>query len=60
MINIKPAKKSELLKLMEIDKSIIDYSASIEDFRNYFYEDNIKIWKISTRKIIGFVVFYHV
>ena len=60
MINIKSVKKSELLKLVEIDKSVFDYSACIEDFRNYFYEDTIKIWKISTQKIIGFVVFFHV
>ena len=60
MINIKQVKKGDLLKLIEIDKDIFDYSASIEDFENYFNEDTIKIWKISTRKIIGFVIFYHV
>ena len=60
MINIKQVKKGELLKLIEIDKDIFDYSASINDFENYFKEDTIKIWKISTQKIIGFVIFYHV
>ena len=60
MINIKPVKKGDLLNLIEINKDVIDFSASIEDFENYFNEDTIKIWKILTRKIIGFVIFYHV
>ena len=60
MINIKQVKKGDLSKLIEIDKDIFDYPASIKDFENYFKEDAIKIWKISTTKIIGFVIFYHV
>ena len=60
MINIKQVKKGDLLKLIEIEKDIFDYPASIKDFENYFKEDTIKIWKISTQKIIGFVIFYHV
>ncbi len=60
MINIRQAKKDDLLKLIEIDKDIFDYPASIKDFENYFKEDKIKIWKISTEKIIGFVIFYHI
>ncbi len=60
MININPVKKDDLLKLLEIDKDAFDYSASIEDFENYFNEDKINIWKISIRNIIGFVIFYHV
>ena len=60
MINIKQVKKSDLSKLIEIDKDIFDYPASIKDFENYFRKDTIKIWKISTQKIIGFVIFYHV
>ena len=60
MINIKQVKKGDLLKLIEIEKDIFDYSASIKDFENYFKEDTIKIWKISIQKIIGFVIFYHV
>ena len=60
MINIKQVKKGDLLKLIEIDKDIFDHPASIKDFENYFKEDKIKIWKISTQKIIGFVIFYHV
>ena len=60
MINIKQVKKGDLLKLIEIDKDIFDYPTSIKDFENYFKEDTIKIWKISTKKIIGFVIFYHV
>ena len=60
MINIKQVKKGDLLKLIEIDKDIFGCPASIKDFENYFREDTIKIWKISTQKIIGFVIFYHV
>ncbi len=60
MINIKQVKKGDLSKLIEIDKDIFDYPASIKDFENYFKEDTIKIWKISTQKIIGFVIFYHI
>ena len=60
MINIKEVKKGDLLKLIEINKDIFDNSASINDFENYLKEDTIKIWKISTQKIIGFVIFYHV
>ena len=60
MININSAKKSDILKLIEIEKDVFDYSMSIEEFENYFNENTIKIWKISSRKIIGFLIFYHV
>jgi len=60
MINIKPVKKDDLLKLIEIKKDVFDYPVSLKDFANYFNEDTIQIWKISTQKIIGFVHFYHV
>ena len=58
MIYIKSVKKSELSKLLEIEKDIFDYSTSIEDLENYFDEDTIEIWKVSIQKIIGFVIFY--
>ena len=60
MINIKQVKKSDLFKLTKIDKYIFNYPASLKDLENYFKEDTIKIWKISTQKIVGFVIFYHV
>ncbi len=60
MINIGQVKKGDLLKLIEIDKDIFNYPTSIKDFENYFKIETIKIWKISTTKIIGFVIFYHV
>ena len=60
MINIKQVKKCDLLKLIEIENDIFDYPASIKDFESYFKENTIKFWKISTQKIIGFVIFYHV
>ena len=60
MINIKPVTKDDLLKLIEIDKDVFEYSASIMDFKNYFNEDKIKIWKISDQIVVGFIVFYRV
>ena len=60
MINIKQVKKGDLLKLIEINREIFDYPISIKNFENYFRDDIIKIWKVSTQKIIGFVIFYHV
>ena len=59
-MNIKPVKKDDLLKLIEIEKDVFDYYATIEDFINYFYEDTIKIWKISDQIIVGYVIFYHI
>ncbi len=60
MTYIKSVKKDDLLKLTKIYKDVFDYPASVEDFEKYFNEDTIKIWKISIKKIIGFVIFYHV
>ena len=60
MIYIKPVKKDDLLKLIEIEKDVFDYSASIEDFINYFNEDTIKIWKVLDKIVVGFIVFYRV
>ena len=60
MIYIKPVKKDDLLKLIEIENDVFDYSASIEDFINYFNEDTIKIWKVLDQIVVGFIVFYRV
>ena len=60
MIDIKPAKKGDLLKLIEIEKDVFEGSLYLEEFEKYLNEDTINIWKISTLKIIGFVCFYHV
>ena len=60
MIKINSAKKCDLSKLIEIEKNVFDYNMSVEEFENYFNENTIKIWKISSRKIIGFLIFYHV
>ena len=60
MININQAKKSDLLKLIEIENDVFDNSMSMEELENYFNENTIKIWKIFTQKIIGFAIFYHV
>ena len=60
MIDIKPVKKGDLLKLIEINKDVFNCSLFIEEFEKYINKKIINIWKISNRKIIGFVSFYHV
>ena len=60
MIKINLAKKADILKLIEIEKDVFDYSIYRESFENYFNKNTIKIWNISFRKIIGFAIFYHV
>ena len=60
MIEIKPVKKGDLLKLIEIKKDVFNCSLFIEEFENYINEETSNIWKISNRKIIGFASFYHV
>ena len=60
MINIKPVKKGDLIKLIKIYKDVIDNFASREDFENYFNEDTIKIWKVLDQIVVGFIVFYRV
>ena len=60
MTNIKPIKRSDILELIEIKKDVFDYSKTIEEFENHYNEDSIKVWKISTTKIVGFVSFYYI
>ena len=60
MINITPIEKSDCIKLIEIEKGLFDNPISIDELENYFNEDSIKIWKLQTTKIIGFVYFYHI
>ena len=60
MINIKPIDKSDIFKLIEIEKDVYDYSLYVKDYLYYFNKNTTKIWKISIQKMIGFVCFYHV
>ena len=60
MIKIKSVKKSDLYKLIEIGKDVFANCTSKEDFEKYLNEDTFKIWEISNKKIVGFVIFYHV
>ena len=59
MISINSVEKSDCLKLIEIEKDLFHDPISIVELENYFNEDSIKIWKLQTTKIIGFVCFYH-
>ena len=59
MISINPIEKSDCLKLIEIEKDLFHDPISIVELENYLNEDAIKIWKLQTTKIIGFVCFYH-
>ncbi len=60
MISIESVKKSDYLKLINIQKSIFNNQVHTYKLENYLNGGLIKIWKISTTKIIGFVSFYHV
>ena len=60
MISINSVEKSDCLKLIEIEKDLFHDPISIVELENYLNEDAIKIWKLQTTKIIGFVCFYHV
>ena len=60
MSKITPIKKNEYLKLMKIEKNIFGNKIFIDQLKNYLNKGSIKIWKISTSKIIGFTIFYHV
>ena len=59
-MNISPVKKKEYSKLMKIEKSLFEEQIFMDQLKNYTNKGSIKTWKISTKKIIGFVCFYHV
>ena len=59
-MNISPVKKKEYSKLMKIEKSLFEEQIFRDQLKNYINKGSIKTWKISTKKIIGFVCFYHV
>ena len=60
MINITSVKKNEYSELMKIEKIIFKKQSLMDKFENYLNKNSVKIWKISTTKILGFVFFYHV
>ena len=60
MINIASARKNEYFKLMKIEESIFGKQIYTDKLHNYLNEGPIKIWKLSTTQIIGFVIFYQV
>ena len=60
MTNITSVQQCDYLNLIEIEKSIFKRQLFVNKLKNFRNEHSIKIWKISTRKIIGFVIFYHV
>ena len=59
-MNITSVKKHEYFKLMKIEESIFEKQVLTNKLQNYFNGGPIKIWKLSTSKIIGFVIFYQV
>ena len=59
-MNITSVKKHEYFKLMKIEESIFEKQVLTNKLQNYFNGGPIKIWKLSTSKIIGFVIFYRV
>ena len=60
MINICPIEKGDYYQLIEIENSLFDEPIFRSSFKNLSYKKSVKIWKIVTTKIIGFVYFYHV
>ena len=60
MMNITSVKKYEYFKLMKIEASIFEKQVLTNKLQNYLNGGPIKIWKLSTSKIIGFVIFYQV
>ena len=60
MTNITSVKKNEYFRLMKIEESIFEKHLLTDKLQNYLNRGPIKIWKLSTSKIIGFVIFYHI
>ena len=60
MINITSVKKHEYFRLIKIEESIFEKQVLTNKLQNYFNGGPIKIWKLSTSKILGFVIFYQV
>ncbi len=60
MMNITSVKKYEYFKLMKIEASIFEKQVLTNKLQNYLNGGPIKFWKLSTSKIIGFVIFYQV
>ena len=60
MINISSVKKNDYLKLKAIENTLFEKSTLISELQNFSNNISIKIWKLVTTKMIGFVYFYHV
>ena len=60
MIDISSVRKNDYLKLIAIENTLFEKSTLINEFQNFTNNISIKIWKLVTTKIIGFVHFYHV
>ena len=60
MINITSVKKCEYFRLKKIEESIFEKQVATNKLQNYLNGGPIKIWKLSTSKILGFVIFYQV
>ena len=60
MINICSIKKNGYRKLRAIESSLFDKSTIINGLQNITDNISIKIWKLVTTEIIGFIYFYHV
>ena len=60
MIDIRSVKKKDYFKLIAIENSLFEKSILINELQNFTDNISVKMWKLETTKIIGFVYFYHV
>ena len=60
MISITPIKKSDFNKILQIENNLFECSMTQSELNNYFSQSSFRVWKIETKRIIGYVSFYHV
>ena len=60
MINICSVKKNDYSILRAIESSLFEKSTIINGLQNITGNISVKIWKLVTTEIIGYIYFYHV
>ena len=60
MINISSVNKNDHSQLIFIENSLFKNSTLTNELENFTSNRSVKIWKLVTTKIIGFVYFYYV
>ena len=60
MVKISSCKKTDYIKVLQIEKSLFENPRSVKELKNYLNQKSFRIWTVKTKKIIGFVFFFHV